>query len=172
MENNHEEKDYLNQVAKEHFGIPYLFPYQRLAISNILDCASDPVENNPAQIVILPTGAGKSLCFMLPALLTQGITLIIFPLLSLMADQKRRLDSAGIPSLILRGGLSKDEKEQAFKRIQKGEVKIVIANPEILLTPGVLDQVKQGSIFHVVIDEAHTVSQWGDTFRSAAALER
>ena len=162
-----EEKDYLNQVAKEHFGIPYLFTYQRLAISNILDCASDPAENNPAQIVILPTGAGKSLCFMLPALLTQGITLIIFPLLSLMADQKRRLDSAGISSLILRGGLSKEEKEQAFERIQKGEVKIVIANPEILLTPGVLDKVKQGNIFHVVIDEAHTVSQWGDTFRSA-----
>ena len=162
-----EENDYLNQVAKEHFGIPYLFPYQRLAISNILDCAADPAENNPAQIVILPTGAGKSLCFMLPALLTQGITLIIFPLLSLMADQKRRLDSAGISSLILRGGLSKEEKEQAFERIQKGEVKIVIANPEILLTPGVLDRVKQGNIFHVVIDEAHTVSQWGDTFRSA-----
>ena len=162
-----EEKDYLNQVAKEHFGIPYLFPYQRLAISNILDCAADPVENNPAQIVILPTGAGKSLCFMLPALLTQGITLIIFPLLSLMADQKRRLDSAGIPSLILRGGLSKEEREQAFDRIRNGEVKIVIANPEILLAPGVLEKVKQGNIFHVVIDEAHTVSQWGDTFRSA-----
>ncbi len=162
-----EEKDYLNQVAKEHFGIPYLFPYQRLAISNILDCAADPVENNPAQIVILPTGAGKSLCFMLPALLTQGITLIIFPLLSLMADQKRRLDSAGIPSLILRGGLSKEEREQAFDRIRNGEVKIVIANPEILLAPGVLEKVKQGNIFHVVIDEAHTVSQWGDSFRSA-----
>ena len=105
-EKTQEEKDYLNQVAKEHFGIDYLFPYQRLAISNVLDCAKDPAENNPAQIVILPTGAGKSLCFMLPALLTQGITLIIFPLLSLMADQKRRLDSAGIPSLILRGGLT------------------------------------------------------------------
>ncbi len=162
-----EEKDYLNQVAQKHFGIPYLFPYQRLAISNILDCAKDPVENNPAQIVILPTGAGKSLCFMLPALLIEGITLIIFPLLSLMADQKRRLDSAGIPSLILRGGLSKEERNQAFNRIQNGEVKIVIANPEILLTPGVLDRVKNGNIFHVVIDEAHTVSQWGDTFRSA-----
>ncbi|MBR4159725.1 MAG: RecQ family ATP-dependent DNA helicase [Spirochaetia bacterium] len=162
-----EEKDYLNQAAQEHFGIPYLFPYQRLAISNILDCASGPVENNPAQIVILPTGAGKSLCFMLPALLTQGITLIIFPLLSLMADQKRRLDSAGIPSLILRGGLSKEERHQAFERIQKGDVKIVIANPEILLAPGVLEKVKQGNIFHVVIDEAHTVSQWGDTFRNA-----
>ena len=161
-----EEKDYLNQVAKEHFGIPYLFPYQRLAISNVLDCAADPVENNPAQIVILPTGAGKSLCFMLPALLTKGITLIIFPLLSLMADQKRRLDSAGIPSLILRGGLTKEEREQSFERIQKGEVKIVIANPEILLAPGVLDRVAQGNIFHVVIDEAHTVSQWGDTFRN------
>lgn len=162
-----EEKDYLNQVAMEHFGIPYLFPYQRLAISNILDCAKDPVENNPAQIVILPTGAGKSLCFMLPALLTEGITLIIFPLLSLMADQKRRLDSAGIPSLILRGGLTKEEKAKSFEKIKNGEVKIVIANPEILLAPGVLDQMKKGSIFHVVIDEAHTVSQWGDTFRSA-----
>ena len=113
-----EEKDYLNQVAKEHFGIPYLFPYQRLAISNILDCAQDPVENNPAQIVILPTGAGKSLCFMLPALLTEGITLIMFPLLSLMADQKRRLDSAGIPSLILRGGLTKEEKAKSFEQIK------------------------------------------------------
>ena len=161
------EKDYLNQVAKEHFGIPYLFPYQRLAISNVLDCAADPAENNPAQIVILPTGAGKSLCFMLPALLTQGITLIIFPLLSLMADQKRRLDSAGISSLILRGGLTKEEKEEAFNKIKNGEVKIVIANPEILLTPGVLARVAQGNIFHMVIDEAHTVSQWGDTFRSA-----
>ena len=167
-ENNHNgEKDYLNQVAEKHFGIPYLFPYQRLAISNILDCAADPVENNPAQIVILPTGAGKSLCFMLPALLTQGITLIIFPLLSLMADQKRRLDSAGIPSLILRGGLTKEERELAFTRIRKGEVKIVIANPEILMAPGVMEKVKQGTIFHVVIDEAHTVSQWGDTFRNA-----
>lgn len=165
MEN--EEKDYLNQVAKEHFGIPYLFPYQRLAISNVLDCAADPAENNPAQIVILPTGAGKSLCFMLPALLTQGITLIIFPLLSLMADQKRRLDSAGISSLILRGGLTKEEKEEAFNKIKNGEVKIVIANPEILLAPGVLARVAQGNIFHMVIDEAHTVSQWGDTFRSA-----
>ncbi len=162
-----EEKDYLNQVAKEHFGIPYLFPYQRLAISNILDCAADPAENNPAQIVILPTGAGKSLCFMLPALLTKGITLIIFPLLSLMADQKRRLDSAGIPSLILRGGLTKEEKDKAFEQIKNGNVKIVIANPEILQTPGVLEKVRQGSIFHVVIDEAHTVSQWGDTFRNA-----
>ena len=161
------EKDYLNQVAKEHFGIGYLFPYQRLAISNVLDCAKDPAENNPAQIVILPTGAGKSLCFMLPTLLTKGITLIIFPLLSLMADQKRRLDSAGIPSLILRGGLTREEKEEAFTKIKNGEVKIVIANPEILLAPGVLERVAQGDIFHMVIDEAHTVSQWGDTFRSA-----
>ena len=141
-----EEKDYLNQVAMEHFGIPYLFPYQRLAISNILDCAKDPVENNPAQIVILPTGAGKSLCFMLPALLTEGITLIIFPLLSLMADQKRRLDSAGIPSLILRGGLTKEEKAKSFEKIKNGEVKIVIATPEILLAPGVLDQMKKEQI--------------------------
>ena len=162
-----EEKDYLNQMAEKYFGINYLFPYQRLAISNILDCARDPEENNPAQVVILPTGAGKSLCFMLPALLTEGITLIIFPLLSLMADQQRRMESAGIPSILLRGGLSREEKEKAFYKIKQGEVKIVIANPEILLAPGVIEQVSQGNIFHVVIDEAHTVSQWGDSFRNS-----
>ncbi len=154
-----DEKDHLNQVAKEHFGIDYIFPYQRLAISNILEGTD--------QIVILPTGAGKSLCFMLPALLDAGITIIIFPLLSLMSDQQRRLESAGIQSLILRGGMSQEERDKAFQRIQKGEVKIVIANPEILLAPGILDQVRQGNIFHVVIDEAHTVSQWGDSFRTS-----
>ncbi len=161
------EEDFINSTAKKHFGIPYVFPYQRLAISNILDCAAAPEENNPAQIVILPTGAGKSLCFMLPALVTDGITLIIFPLLSLMADQQRRLEEAGISSLILRGGMSAEEKKSAFGKIENGEVKIVIANPEILQTPGVLEKVKKGNIFHVVIDEAHTVSQWGDSFREA-----
>ena len=118
--------DFLNDKAEEFFHIPYLFPYQRLAISNILDCAANPEENNPAQIVILPTGAGKSLCFMLPAVLVKGITLIIFPLLSLMADQKRRLDSAGIPNLILRGGLENSEKEEIFRKISAGEIQIII----------------------------------------------
>ena len=157
--------DFLNDKAEEFFHIPYLFPYQRLAISNILDCAANPEENNPAQIVILPTGAGKSLCFMLPAVLVKGITLIIFPLLSLMADQKRRLDSAGIPNVILRGGLENSEKEEIFRKISAGEIQIIIANPEILLAPGILDRIRNAGIFHVVIDEAHTVSQWGDTFR-------
>ena len=75
--------DPINDAAQTHMGIQYVFPYQRLVISNILEGRS--------QIVILPTGAGKSLCFTLPACMLPGPTLVIFPLLSLISDQFRRL---------------------------------------------------------------------------------
>ncbi len=79
--------DIINKTAKDHFGIDYLFPYQRLVVSSILE--------GKDQIVILPTGAGKSLCFSLPALILDCPTLIIFPLLALMADQAKRRDTRG-----------------------------------------------------------------------------
>ena len=100
------EPDELSLAVKKAFGINYLFPWQRIVIQNILDAnfiglsdsLTEPelrdVEYRGRQIVLLPTGAGKSLCFLAPSLLLPGPTLVLYPLLALMADQKRRMDEA------------------------------------------------------------------------------
>jgi ATP-dependent DNA helicase RecQ len=191
------ETDFLSGAAKRFFGLDYLFPYQRLVISNILEAfealgpgrrAFDPgprgevcetdAEASPAaettdraalgrQIVILPTGAGKSLCFQLPAMLLGGTTLVLYPILSLMADQEKRLRSRGFDPALLRGGQSEDERREIFRRIQSGESRFIIANPEVLLTQKIMKILPELNIVHVVIDEAHCVSEWGESFRPA-----
>jgi ATP-dependent DNA helicase RecQ len=117
------------------------------------------------QIVILPTGAGKSLCFQLPAMIIEGPTLVIYPILSLMADQKRRLDEKGFSPVVLRGGQSKEERDEIWKKLESGESKFIIANPEVLLTEQVMKRFENIKIVHIVIDEAHCVSEWGESFR-------
>jgi ATP-dependent DNA helicase RecQ len=174
--------DPLLSIANKYFNIDYLFPYQRLVISNILEAAGtegfmhkteqNPVtgeneiyDTRPNQIVILPTGAGKSLCFMLPAVLLPGLTVIVFPLLSLIEDQARRLIEAGINPGILRGGQNKAEREKLWKEIENGRVKFLLTNPESILKPNILLKLLELTVSHIVIDETHTVSEWGDTFR-------
>lgn len=163
-------EDFINNKAKELFNIEYVFPFQRLVISNTLRAAGfysddEKLETIPRQIVLLPTGAGKSLCFMLPGILLEGITLIIFPLLSLMADQERRILETGSSVTILKGGMSSSEKADSFKKIKNDDVKFILTNPETLRTKEVLELLSGASISHVVIDETHTVSEWGESFR-------
>ncbi|MDR2659757.1 MAG: RecQ family ATP-dependent DNA helicase [Spirochaetaceae bacterium] len=117
------------------------------------------------QIVILPTGAGKSLCFQLPAMLLDGPTLVIYPILSLMADQERRLLEKEFAPVILRGGQSAEERAAIMKKISGGESRFIIANPEVLLTEKMLRMLPEMGVVHVVIDEAHCVSEWGESFR-------
>jgi len=186
---NEDQYDPLGQAVKELFGLFYLFPYQRLVIANILEAAeasgikvcwpgegggeSDPFEhgsfsdrdNLGRQIVILPTGAGKSLCFQLPAMLMEGPTLVIYPILGLMADQERRLAEKGFSPVVLRGGQSREEREEIWRKLRSGESRFLIANPEVLLTQGILSRLKEMNIIHIVIDEAHCVSEWGESFR-------
>jgi len=186
--------DPVTNAAKELFGFSYLFPYQRLVIANILEAAvaagikihwpddgstSENCSNDAAdaendfsdreglgrQIVILPTGAGKSLCFQLPAMLTEGPTLVIYPILGLMADQERRLSEKGFSPVTLRGGQGKEERDEIWRKLRAGESKFIIANPEVLLTPPVLSRLKEINIIHIVIDEAHCVYEWGESFR-------
>jgi ATP-dependent DNA helicase RecQ len=153
-------------VARERFGLDYLYPYQRLVAANALD-ASVPGAEAMRQIVLLPTGFGKSLCFQLPALLLPGPTVVAYPLLALMEDQRRRLGSLGIPCIVFRGGMGPGERAAAEKSVERGEAKIIISNPECLGTPRLLDFLKEAKPSHLAIDEAHCVSEWGETFRPA-----
>jgi ATP-dependent DNA helicase RecQ len=151
------------------FGIPYPYPWQRLIIAGVLDAVTAPMREPLRQIAVLPTGAGKSLCWMLPAVLVEGLTIAVFPLLSLMSDQERRLTECGIKSVVLRGGQAKSERKKSWNMLKLGEAKIVLANPEVLQSPEVESRLEKLHPTFLVVDETHTVSQWGESFRPACA---
>ena len=168
------EDDPAAKAAYENFGIRYLFPWQRMAIANIMEAyqagavnhaeQNDDVFCKGRQIVLLPTGAGKSLCFQIPALLMDGPTLVIYPLLALMTDQQRRMEEGSLRSVTFRGGQSGKERQQNFDKLKQG-AKIILANPEVLQSKSLVEQLKGVGIKHIAIDEAHCVSEWGDSFR-------
>ena len=151
--------DPVAELARQIFSAPYLYPVQRYAIANILDGIN--------QIVILPTGSGKSLCFQLPAVILNGLTLIVVPLLSLMADQMRRFEEREIPCCCLKGDQTEEERTGILEKLKSGSMKIVFTTPESLCS-GKLDSFFGSvEISHLVIDEAHCVTEWGNTFRPA-----
>ena len=166
---NYDSPDPVLEIAQKNFGISYLYPWQRLVIENILDAERKfgTEEDSPSkQIVLLPTGAGKSLCFQIPALILDGPTLIIYPLLALMSDQERRMKQGGLDCVVFKGGQTEEERENNFERIKNG-AKIIIANPEVLSNDTLLEKLCSLKIKHIAIDEAHCVSEWGDSFRPA-----
>ncbi len=163
--------DIVSRTAAAAFGLRYLYPMQRLVMANILDAAGTAAgEESPAfarQIVLLPTGAGKSFCFLVPALLLDGPTLVVYPLLSLMADQKRKLDGAGISCAVLAGAQDREAREKELQKIEDGTARVIITNPETLQAESVLSRLASCRIAHVAVDEAHCVGDWGDSFRPA-----
>ncbi len=174
------EMDYVTQAAHDAFGVRYLFAWQKLVIANILDSARaiergeadyDEAEGDLVcrgrQIVLLPTGAGKSMCFLVPALLLSGPSLVLYPLLALMADQERRMNEGNLGAVMFKGGQSKQEREENFFRLKSGQARVILANPEVLQNEELLRRLAECHIAHIAIDEAHCVSEWGDSFRPA-----
>ncbi len=167
-EEGNQAEDRITELARKRFGISYLFPFQRLVIANVLEAAEAGQEGPPPrQIVLLPTGFGKSLCFQLPALLLPGPSLVVYPLLALMADQQRRLAQLGIPCAVFRGGQEPAERAAQEAAVASGAAKLVLTNPECLALPRLRDFLRGHRPSHVAIDEAHCVSEWGETFRPA-----
>ena len=116
---------------------------------------------------LMPTGGGKSICFQVPAMMQEGICLVISPLVALMKDQVQNLQNLGIKAIALTGGIHQDEIINLLDNCEFGNYKFLYLSPERLQNDYVLDRIKSLPVNLIAIDEAHCVSQWGHDFRPA-----
>jgi len=152
-----EEKDALKERLKEIFGYSQFRGNQETIIRNLLDGKNT--------FVIMPTGAGKSLCYQLPAMINDGLAIVISPLIALMKNQVDQMNAYGVNARFLNSTLSKGEITRLKKECMNGNVKLLYVAPESLNKEETIEFLKKVNVSFVAIDEAHCISEWGHDFR-------
>src|SRR4051812_8446286 len=148
-----------DKVLREVFGHRRLRTGQQRVIERVL--------HGQSTLAVMPTGAGKSLCYQLPALLLEGRTIVISPLIALMKDQCESLRALGISAVQVNSAIDNEEAHAAEQAVADGSAKIVMPTPERLAEPAFLEMLTRHPVSLLAIDEAHCISQWGHDFRPA-----